>query len=448
MTELLTILVASSGHGAPASDAGDAAPQLIVLTLVALVIVSYLMSHWFVDRLRARFLFTTGAEYIAVGLLLGPVIAPTVVGWLQPDSTWKGVLNPEIVRQVAPIMSLAIGWMGLIYGMQANLRELVMRREGAMRLALVEGVLTMAVVGWGSWQLLRSGLVGDFEPRDAEIAAWILGASAAVGSAGAIDLVRRVFGASGEHTELLDRAIRLGELVAIALFGLVFCMYHEGAQGTVEGWNAANWVLVTIGLGVGLGVLFYLFLLGEEHEPDKEFLALLGIIVFASGAAWFLQISPLVVNLILGAMLANLAPNAAELRETLARYHRPMVLLLLIFAGALWSPPGSAAVAVLAVAYVAVRSVARVVGGWLAVSGLRSEIRRDIGRGLIGQGEVAVALAISYRLVYQGPVVDLAFTAILASVVISDLWSARLVKGLLIDAGDIQGERTVLRGEA
>lgn len=438
---MIPLPLASAG---PSSDAMGA-----VLAVVVLVTLAYAVAHLFFDQLRARYLFTTGAEYIVVGLLLGPAVVPAIgeaMGW-----HWEGVMTPELLRQLNPVMSLAIGWLGLTYGMQADLRALLTRRDGAMNLAMGEAMLTVVATGSATWLLIHGGMLGAYPAREVQAASWVLGASAAVGSTAAIDLVRKQFSASGQLTGLLDRAARLGELFAIGIFGLVFAASHEvtlvdmplvGRELTLD---LLDWVLISVGIGAGLGFLFYLFL-DEEHERDKQFLALLGIIVFASGAAYFLQLSPLFVNLFLGGVLVNLAPNADEIRDTLQRYYRPMVLILLIFAGAMWAPVPLLSLALVA-AYVGVRVLAKLIGGWVGSRGADEPVRADVGWGLLGHGEVAVAMALSYRLVFDGPLANLVFTAILASVVLTDLWSARLVKSLLVDGGEIRAERPIISEE-
>jgi NhaP-type Na+/H+ or K+/H+ antiporter len=56
----------------------------------------------------------------------------------------------------------------------------------------------------------------------------------------------------------------------------------------------------------------------------------------------------------------------------------------------------------------------------------------------MSQGDVAVAMALSFRLVYTGPTVDLAYTAVLFGVVVHELVSPRLLRGLLVDAGELR----------
>ena len=122
-----------------------------------------------------------------------------------------------------------------------------------------------------------------------------------------------------------------------------------------------------------------------------------------------------------------------------------MSILLLIFAGALWVPVAWPVWA-FAIAYTGLRVGSRLGGGAMIASGHKIEpgdtaaVRSDVGRGLLGHGEVAVAMAISAHMVYGGPVMDLALTTILTSVVLSELWAARATRRLLIDAGEIPAD--------
>ena len=404
-----------------------------ILILICLVAGAYVVARWVVDRLQRRFLVTTGMEYVLVGVLLGPQLPG-----------WDGVLHEDMLVQVAPIISLAIGWIGLTYGFQANLRDLLQVRDGAVRLAFTGGLITLVTLAICSWMLLDTGLLGDFNDDDAIVGAWVLAAAGVVGSTSVVDLIRRRFQANGPVTRMLARTHDLSEVGAILCFGLIFCAFHDTTDAMPATWNYANWVLVSVGLGVGLGLLFRLFL-GDEHDTSKQFLALLGIVTFASGAAYFLQLSLLFVNLILGATLANVAPNANEMQRTLQRYHQPMSILLLIFAGAMWVPV-SGALWLFALAYTLLRVASRLGGGTVVAGSHKDDpedstaVRSDVGRGLLGHGEVAVAMAISAHMVYNGPVMDLALTAILTSVVLSEIWAARATRRLLIDAGEISAD--------
>lgn len=394
-----------------------------VLILIALAAFAYVLAHYVVERLQARFLVTSGAEYLILGLLIGPHIE------------FGEALSAQTLESLHPVMTLVIGGVGLLFGLQANFKALLLRQDGASTLAFTEFIVTTAAVGAGTYLLLQSPQLGGFDTHQAGSGAWVLATSAAVASAGAMDLVRRRFRAKGPLTELLVGTMRAAELLAIVGFGVAFCVFHE-SDPLHEGWDYANWVVVTLVVGVGLGFIFRAFIGDHPDDEDHIFLAILGIIVFASGAAYYLKLSPLLVNLVLGTVLANIARCADQILDAMERLHRPVSIMLLVLAGALWNPIPATGLVIVA-AYVLLRFSAKLLGGWvgaLSVDGAP----RDVGRGLLGHGDVAVAMVVSYQIVFDGPVVDIVFTAVLASVVLSELTSARQLKGLLIDGGDIQ----------
>lgn len=404
-----------------------------VLILIALATFAYVLAHYVVEHLQARFLVTGGVEYLVLGLLIGPHMA------------WGSALSAKTLEDLQPIMTLVIGGVGLLLGLRANFRSLLFRDDGASHLAATVFLASITAVGAGAWLLLRAPLLGSFEPPDVMAGAWVLAASAAVTSPAALDLVQRRFNAHGRLTTMLEGAMSAGQLLGIVGFGVVFCVFHDPVPG-YEGWDYANWLLITVVVGGGLGLLFRAFIGDDADDPDHVFLAMLGIIVFASGAAYTLELSPMLVNLVLGMVLANIARCADDILDAMERLRRPVGLMLLVLAGALWQPiPWTGWI--VAATYVLLRLTAQLLGGWAASVSLDG-VPRDIGRGLLSQGEVAVAMVVSYRIVFEGPVVDIVFTAVLVGVVFSELTSARQLKALLIDGGDIQRDDPGTRGDA
>lgn len=395
-----------------------------VLALLALVGLAYLLAHFVVAWIQRRFLVVSGLEYILLGVALGPTVSPD----LQVISD---------LTVLAPVIAFAAGWVGLLYGTELDFRSLLDGPDRSWRLAVGEVVVTAFAVGLACHAALSRGwLLPHLNERDAAIAAWTLGCAAAAGSSGAVDLVAsRYRGLTTELLPLLRRSARLGDLLAIAAFGVLFCVYHEGAVNVAKDPVFSDWILLTLGLGLGLGVLFAAFL-GDTTDDNHRFLALTGIVIFASGAAFFLNLGALAVNVLLGVAVANWSRHGTGLYQVLERTQAPVRLVLLVFAGALWEPVALVPGVTLAVGYVAFRVLAKVAAGFLVTVG--TPLRSDLFRGLMAQGDVAIAIAIGFRLVYSGPAIDLAYTAILASVVLNELVAPRLLRGLLIDAGELR----------
>ena len=147
-----------------------------------------------------------------------------------------------------------------------------------------------------------------------------------------------------------------------------------------------------------------------------------------------LEISAVTVNLMLGVFVVNTQSGPA-VKSTLNSSLKPVTLVLMVVAGAMWASVDLRAAIVVCVGYILVRGLSKAVVLFLATTG--QAVRRDIFRGLMAQGEVAIVIAVSFRLVYDGPAADLAYSAIIVSVMVHEVVAPRLLKGLLIEAGEL-----------
>lgn len=415
LTLPLAALASGDAHSAEPA-AGEGQPIILLLTLLGMVGGAYLMTHFVVDRLQKRFLFVSGSEYILLGLLLGPQ---------------TGVLAD--VATLAPVIAFAAGWVGIVYGMELDVRQLLSDADRATRLAVVDSLVTGGGVAAGAYFAFTELLA--ISSPEAALSAGVLGCAAAAGSSSAVDLLISRYGAPADGLlSLLRRSARLGDVFAILGLGVLFCVFHQGETLTEQPPDTSDWLLFTVALGAVLGWLFAAFL-GDDASENNRFLALVGIIAFSSGAAFFLNLSVLTVNLILGAVLVNTRPGK-EIYKTLSRTAKPVALVLLIFAGVRFEPVPIVSGLAFSGGYIVLRWLCKAAGGWLATSG--TTLRRDLFRGKLAQDNVAVAIAISFRLFYDGDSVDLAYCAILASVMLNELISARALQGLLVDAGDVR----------
>jgi hypothetical protein len=405
---------------APAS--GDGPSSLVtVVVLILAVATSYLLTRFVIGRLQRRFVFVTGAEFVLLGVALGRAL---------PD-----IGTVSNLSSIAPIIALAAGWVGLIAGMQLDLFHAREGNRGGTALALFLAFGSGGAVGAAAYVFFGSGMLPNIGPDEAMIGAGFLACAAAAGSTNAIDLLRERYQLEKGLAPFLRRVSELGDILAITVFGVLFCIFHQGEASVPM--SPAAWLGVSLGVGVLLGLVFGVFIVEDESEQTR-FLALVGIIAFASGAAYFLRISPLFVNLLLGIVLVSTEKGGHAILKTLEGTARPMRLILLVFAGALWVPP-PAVPALLAIGgYVVLRVFGRLSSAWVASIGLAT--RGDLGRGLLAQGDVALAMALSFRLVYEGTAIDVAYTVVLASIVLHEMLAPRVLRNLLIDAGEVRRE--------
>jgi len=240
------------------------------LILVLVVAASYLAARVAFEWLARRYVIVSGAEYLLLGILLGPQVSR--------------ILSPEAVESFAPITSLGLGWMGALIGAQLVLPRMVRTSAVLYRVALVESCLTFAFTSG----LMAAGLYGLFDigARSAIVAGIGLGSVATVSATAGVAVVARQLGRRSPVVQQLEVASATNAVVAILASGLLFAIVHPDPDANVVGrpLTPTEWAVITIAIGVIGGALFHLFV-GEERKVDRLFVSLGGAIILVSGAA-------------------------------------------------------------------------------------------------------------------------------------------------------------------
>jgi hypothetical protein len=365
------------------------------------------------DWLARRFRIVSGVEYLVLGILLGPQVS--------------GFMSADVVQSFTPFMTLALGWTGASIGMQLYLPRLIRTRAIVYRTALLEAVLAFVVVtgvmvaafSW-AFSLTYSQVI---------LPAVTLGAIAVASASSALPL----FADADSHpiVEQLETTALTDSIFAIIVFGILLCVAHVDVEVAGRPLTATEWAAITIGIGVVGGTLFHLFI-GAERERDRLFIALAGSIILASGAAAYLRLSPLLSSLLIGAILVNTSSNREDIASLMAAVEKPLYFVLLLFAGAAWQP-SQYSWPLPVILFVFVRIAAKLGAARLAVRIERREEALGInwGRVLFTQGTLALAIALNYSLNDAKIVPNVVFTAAVLSVLVNDLFGARIITALI-----------------
>ncbi len=385
------------------------------LVLVLAVALAYLAARVAFDWLARRFLIVSGAEYLLLGILLGPQVS--------------GVLSAQVLEGFSPLIILALGWIGAIVGTQFYLRGLVRIDAIAYRLAFFEALSTFVFVAGLEWMLLARAFA--LSAGSALVPAVAFGAIAVVSAPAGIEVVSRQLGRRGPVVRQLEVTTAIDALVGISALGVLYCVYHATPAAATRAVTPTEWAVITIAIGLVGGTLFHLFL-GREHGRDRLFISLAGAVVLISGAAASLHLSPLLAAMVLGATLINTSSNRGEIAETLANAERPFYFVLLVFAGAMWHPRWSGWWIVPVLLFLVARALGKIASARLAarVNGALAVTGSYWGRALLGQGGLAVALALDYHGA-NGALRDVVFGAAIASVLLTDVASARFVRSVV-----------------
>lgn len=383
------------------------------LILVLLVASAFVAAHFAFERLGKRFLIVSGAEYLALGILLGPQIS--------------GIFTPALLDSLAAFPALALGWMGAIIGMRLYLPALIRISGFTYRIALAESLLTVAVVF--ALEAFAFMWLFDISLLLATPPALALAAIGVSSSRETYEIVSKHLG-EGRFVTQLDVSTTINNFVAIFAFGCLLAAFHANPTGEVRPLTATEWVVLTAGIGLIGGALFHLFL-GSEQDIDRLFVALAGALILVSGAAAYLGLSPLLAALFFGFMLVNTSRNRTEIAAALTRVERPLYFVLLIFAGATWQPSLRAWVAPVAL-FVFARAAAKIGASRLSarMEDALPTLGPSWGLAMLGQGGVAVALGIDYLQQDHFPFTHVVFTAVVASVLLTDMSSARIARNV------------------
>jgi hypothetical protein len=385
------------------------------LVLVLVVVAAYLAGRVAFDWLARRFLIVSGAEYLLLGILLGPQVS--------------GMVDIRMVQSFAPLILLALGWMGAIIGVQLHLPTLVSTPGPVFRIALRETLITFTLVSAVEAGALAF-LLGYSLP-DALPPAIAMGAVATATASAGIELSARFLGNRGPIVSLLSTSATVSAFVAVLAMGLLLSVDHGISVGPSRPPTATEWAVITVAIGVIGGVLFHLFL-GAERHVDRMFISLAGGVILVSGAAAYLGLSPILSAMFFGAILVNTSRSHEEITAALMRLDRPLYFVLLIFAGVTWTPSTRAWILPVLVFLIG-RATFRVGAARLStrIEGLLPVFGTRWGFALLGQGGLAIALALNYLYHDGSKLPNMVFTAAVASVLLTDLLSARLARSVI-----------------
>ncbi len=374
-----------------------------------------------------RLVFRTGTHFLFLGLVLGPHAL--------------GLLTEGAIRQLFPLLGLGLGWIGFLFGLQLDRRNLQQFPLVFHILTLGQAVLTFLVflgAGWvGLFALGRTGTVETLLLAGAA-------ATACISTPAGIALISTNYLVRGKVRDLLFFVASLDALVGIFALQLAYSLFPPGnLVGEVALAGGAVWILAALGLGVVCGILF-LWLTRPRPGGEELVLFLLGIAAFASGAALQLQLSPLFVSVTMGAVVANLSPDPQRVFRVLQEWEKPIYVVFLMLAGALLSFP-TLWVFPLALAYAVIRAWGKVLGNMAMVRllPLPFQTPKRFGLGLLPQGGISLAMAISGVLTYAGlglgdlNAVDLLFSVVVLGVILSELTGPVFTRNVLVRAGEI-----------
>jgi hypothetical protein len=358
----------------------------LALVLAAGIVVTRLPLPHLRHSLSLDLVLVAGAPLVLAGLLLGPGL---------------GVLDRITLRALAPVTALGIGWIGAVFGAQLEWRLLRRIPRRVWALAAFQAGAVLVVTALTAWLLARAVPALAAAWRPTLPALLTLAAAATISGPGAVALVARAAGVRRSVARALGLAAMLDTAFGALAFTLALGLYHprQPFAGAALGW--AHWVAVAVAASGGVGVLF-LWLSRLRADLRELGLDLLGVMLLGAGVGYAADLSPFVVCALATALIVNLSPHKRRVQALLRAWEDPIYAVFLILAGALLNLPTvwllPAAVLLGAVRVAARWAAVRYGREWLHVR----DLPPNLGLATVAQGGVAVALGLSFNLIYAG----------------------------------------------
>ena len=317
----------------------------------------------------------------------------------------SGILSEEAIAHMDMAVSVALAALGIFIGLALDLRHGPERR--LLAAASAEAVGTLGIVGAAVLFLLARWNLPLDEP--APVVALALGVCAAASSGSAS------MRPTARIQPLAARIADLDDVLPVVVGGFVLAFL--GAPAALA---AARMTLVTALVGLGVGLAGWL-LFERAHGPAERGVFVLGSVVLLGGSAAYMAQSALLAGMTAG-LFWRLAPGRADrvIHDDLRRIQHPLVVLLLLVAGASLAP-GRTALWLLA-PLVLFRLVGKLVGAWVA-SRLIAEpaAPADLGAHLLPPGVIGIGFALAFQQFSGSPTGAAVVTATAATAVASEL---------------------------
>ena len=392
----------------------------LVWVFIIIIAIGFLGSRFVFSKERLppalRDVFLTGWEFFIVGAMLG--------------QAGTGLIGPEHLEQLDPFIALGLAWAGLIFGSQLRVTDLD-KIKPTMKLITAFQVIASGTGAFLVFALLTY-LFFPLPLHELFLASAVLASAVAISSPTAISLMSPRFSRSKNSAKralLVIATLDVGP--ALVAVGLLFSFFLADRGGLFSLEDGAVRVIYSLVISAALAVLFRLF--DRKGLSDEEDLALfVGYLVFISGTAFYLGLSPLLLSLLTGIFLANTLQYDDRIYSLLHATEKPFYVILLVVSG-LWWKPESIGIWIIAPLIVAVRLWLKKESVDLFSSMFMKDdpLPRGLGLGLCGQGALALAIGLNYLLAYPGDAPNIVFSVIVITTIINEAIAPMLLGKVL-----------------
>lgn len=395
----------------------------------------------FLSRLLSRWNLPDVTSYLVAGVLIGPLCLGAVG---LPN---LGLPSFEFVEQMGLICDVSLGFIAFSIGSEFRWEELKHTGRQAAVVAVFQAVAACALVDVGL--VVLHTFLGDALPVSTCL---ILGAIATATAPAATLMVINQYKAEGPLTSILMPIVALDDAVGLIVFAVSTGVAKALNSGSVNMIsilvNPMIEITASLAMGALLGWVFSEVEIFFNSRSKRLSLAVAFVFLCTAFSKLNMEFengleigfSPLLVCMMCGTVFCNLCDFSEEIMYRTERWTGPVYVLFFVLSGAELDLRvfGSAAVVGIGVAYIALRSLGKIMGASVSSRFMKCQptVQKYLGITLLPQAGVALGMSTTVAADFgaEGAIIR---NIILFSVLIYELVGPILTKMALTAAGEI-----------
>ncbi|WMM25184.1 cation:proton antiporter [Tissierella sp. MB52-C2] len=385
------------------------------LYYIAIIILSGIIMARVVSILKLP--HVTG--YLLAGVLIGPSIF--------------NLVPKEVSSSLEIISEAALGFIAYSIGSEINFQQLKKVGKSLITITFFEALCPVILVTLTMVFIFKQSLAFSM----------VIGAIASATAPAATIMIIRQYRAKGPVVDTLLPVVAMDDGVAIVAFGIAITIAKSlmnvgGEFSIISAIFMPIWeIILALGIGFIIGIILCYVI--PKIKGEDELLCMVIASVFAAiGLATLLNVSTLLVCMMIGVTVSNLARNSTKALHIVNRITPPIFISFFTLAGIDLDLGVLRYAGLMGIAYVLVRVIGKIVGASIGARLTNSDkmVQKYLGFALVPQAGVAIGLSMIAQTVMPefGSTIR---TVILASTVIYELVGPVIAKTALVKAGEI-----------
>ncbi|MDP5349477.1 MAG: cation:proton antiporter [Paracoccaceae bacterium] len=336
--------------------------------------------------LAGLFLAGLAADWLGTRTRLPRVTLLLLVGVVMGSAGFD-LIPAEAVAWYEALSVMALTMVAFLLGGSLTRKTLAAHGRAILFISVAIVAVTLVLVSAGAWLL-------GVPPG----AALVIGAVATATAPAATQDIIRQSGAKGPFVDTIKGIVAIDDAWGMIAFSLALILAISLSGGGEQGnllAEAGHEIFGAIGLGLAIG-LPGAFLSGRISRGEPLQTEALALVFLTAGLSLWLGVSFLLAGMTVGAVIVNLARHHDRAFHEIRHVQWPFMLLFFLLAGATLEVEALRQIGLLGAAYVVLRMVARLIGGWLGarIAGRSPKEALLYGPALLPQAGVAVGMAL------------------------------------------------------